>query len=513
MTNQPSWKLRTKERALEDLESFIQLVHPHRVLGQCHKEVIQWWTRPDASTHQLVLLPRDHQKSALIAYRVVWELTKNPALRVLYISSTANLAEKQLKFIKDIFTSPIYRYYWPEMVNVDEAKREKWTTTEISLDHPLRKQESVRDPSIFTAGLTTNIVGLHCDISVLDDVVVDDSAYSKEGRDKVANQVSYLASIAGAESKQWAVGTRYHPLDLYDTLQKQAVELYDEYGDAESITLLYEKYERQVEDKGDGSGTFLWPREQRKDGKWFGFDRNILARKKAQYNDLTKFRAQYYNDPNDLSEASITRDRFQYYDPKYLARRDGNWVYKGSRLNLSAAVDFAYSSNKAADFTAIVVVGVDSKHNYYILEIDRFKTNNISDYFDHILRLHTKWGFRKIRAEVTAAQSVIVTSLKNDYIRIHGLALSVDEHRPTKKKEERIDGVLQPKYSNMQVWHYEHGLTNLLEEELTLRRPPHDDIKDALAAAVDLAVPPSFMNMAHVQEETPTYNPKWGGIA
>src|SRR5882762_2949681 len=184
-----------KDLAESSLESFINLVHPRRVLGNIHREVIRWWTRQDAKSHQLLLLPRDHMKSALIAYRVVWELTRNPTLRILFISSTSNLATKQLKFIKDILTSDTYRVYWPEMVEKEEAKREKWTEREISIDHPLRKDEAIRDPSIFTAGLTTNIVGLHCDIQVLDDVVVAGNAYSEEGREKVKDQFSHLSSI------------------------------------------------------------------------------------------------------------------------------------------------------------------------------------------------------------------------------------------------------------------------------------------------------------------------------
>src|SRR5690242_4283050 len=169
-----------KEMAEADLEIFIRLVHPHRVLGAIHSELIQWWNRSDSKSHQLVLLPRDHGKSAMVAYRVAWEITRNPAIRVLYISSTANLAEKQLKFIKDILTSKIYRRYWPEMVNVDEGKREKWSSTEISVDHPKRKAETVRDPTIFTAGLTTVITGMHCDIAVMDDVVVRENALTSE---------------------------------------------------------------------------------------------------------------------------------------------------------------------------------------------------------------------------------------------------------------------------------------------------------------------------------------------
>ena len=199
--NQIKRKDAQRTKAELNLEEFIRLVAPKRMLGNCHRELITWWTRPEALSHQLVLLPRDHQKSAMVAFRVAWEITKNPAIRVLYISATSKLATKQLKFIKDILTSDTYREYWPEMVNKEQSKREKWAETEISVDHPKRKAEYIRDATVMAAGLTTTITGLHCDIAVLDDVVVEDNAYSEEGRDKVETQVSYLASITGTGSK------------------------------------------------------------------------------------------------------------------------------------------------------------------------------------------------------------------------------------------------------------------------------------------------------------------------
>lgn len=512
-----------RERALTDLESFIKLVHPGRVMGHVHSDLCTWWTRQDSKSHQLVLLPRDHQKSAMVAYRVAWEITKNPAIRVLYISSTANLATKQLKFIKDIITSDIYRFYWPEMVNPEESKREKWTETEISVDHPLRKVENLRDPTVFTAGLTTNIVGLHCDIAVLDDVVVDDSAYTEEGRTKVRNQVSYLASIAGTDSRLWAVGTRYHPKDLYNDFMEMIVEEFDQDGNIIKTDQLYELFERQVEDRGDGSGNFLWPRMQRGDGKWFGFNREILAKKKAQYADQTKFRAQYYNNPNDLSSSSIKPDMFQYYDKAFLRQDSGKWYFKGKRLNVFAAIDFAFSLNKKADYTCIVVIGVDANNCIYVLDIDRFRSNLISEYFDHILRMHHKWDFRKLRAEITVAQEVIVKDLKDNYIRTYGLALSIVDHRPSFKegtKEERIEASLQPKYSNLQMWHYKGGNCELLEEELVSQRPAHDDIKDCLSSAVAIAIPPNFSGVSNIslskrsaEAGEPLYHPRFGGVA
>jgi Uncharacterized protein conserved in bacteria len=274
-----------RQAAESDLSVFIRLIAPEQVLGLCHEEVIQWWMREDQKSHQLLLFPRDHGKSRLIAYRVAWELTKDPTLRCLYISATANLAEKQLSFIKNILTSDIYQRYWPEHVNPDEGKRERWTTSEICLDHPLRKQEKVRDPSVFTGGLTTSLTGLHCDIAVLDDVVVYENAYTGEGREKVKSQYSLLSSIEGSNAREWVVGTRYHPADLYNNLMQMTEDQYDKHGEKTGEENIYEIFERSVEDRGDGTGEFLWPRQQRKDGKWFGFDMKILAKKRGQYLD------------------------------------------------------------------------------------------------------------------------------------------------------------------------------------------------------------------------------------
>src|SRR4029077_9462837 len=232
-----------------------------------------------------------------------------------------------------------------------------WTEREISIDHPKRKAENVRDPTIFTAGLTSNIVGMHCDKAYLDDVVVESNAYTDEGREKVEDQYSYLSSVEGVNAEEIVAGTRYHPKDLYSKLQSLEVESFDDTGTKIGSFPLYEVFGEdikgdlnlrkiQVESIGDGAGEFLWPRQQRFDGKWFGFDTKVLAQKRAQYINKTHFRAQYYNDPHDVESSPIKRDLFQYYDQNYLSHRDGRWYFKGKRLNTFASVDFAFSLGK-----------------------------------------------------------------------------------------------------------------------------------------------------------------------
>ena len=505
-----------REAAEADLETFIRLIAPKQVIGGVHSELCSWWTRQDAKSHQLTLLPRDHGKSRYVAFRVAWEITRDPTLRILYISATSNLAEKQLKFIKDILTSSIYRRYWPEMVHEEEGKREKWTNSEIAIDHPLRKEEAVRDPTVFTGGLTTSLTGLHCDIAVLDDVVVYENAYTNEGRLRVRSQYSLLSSIEGADAREWVVGTRYHPKDLYSELLEMAEDIYNDKGEIVGSEAIYEVFERAVENVGDGTGEFIWPRQQRSDGKWFGFDRQILAKKRAQYLDRTQFRAQYYNDPNQTGEGGIDRSVFQYYDQKFINQNNGRWFYKDERLNIVASVDFAYTTGRRSDYTAIVVAGMDRHRNVYVLEIDRFKTDRISDYYDHIFDLHNKWQFRTLMAEVTAAQGAIVKDLKNSYIIPNGLALSIKDVKPTRhegSKEERMSAVLQPAYNNQQVWHYRGGNCQVLEDELLAQFPPHDDCKDSLTTAIEHLTPPQVSHRATtVGSAQIISHPRFGGM-
>jgi|TARA_R110002072_G_scaffold3166_4_gene23661 phage terminase large subunit-like protein len=382
------------------------------------------------------------------------------------------------------------------------------------LDHPARKKENVRDPSVFTGGLTTSLTGMHCDIAVLDDIVVYENAYTGEGRNKVKSQYSLLSSIEGADAREWVVGTRYHPADLYNDLLQMEEDLYDDDGNKVGEETIYEIFERPVEENGDGTGQMLWPRSQRRDGKWFGFDIRVLAKKRGQYLDKGQFRAQYYNDPSDPDNVPVGSDKFQYFERKHLRQENGYWFYRDNKLNVYAAVDFAFSLSKKADYTAIVVIGIDAENNVYVLDIDRFKTDRISDYFDHIFQLSTKWSFRKMRAETTVAQVAIVKQLK-ELVKQHGLSLSIEEFRPNKhqgNKQERISAALEPRYDNLSMWHYRGGNTQILEEELSSRNPPHDDVIDALASVVDMAIKPS-RNVRRDRDNVVQFNKRFGGVS
>jgi len=496
----------------QDLELFIRFVSPETVLGQCHRNVIDWWQKPGSSSHQLLLYPRDHGKSRLLAFRVAQALAKDPTLRILYVSATTKLAEKQLHFIKQILSSKQFMSMWPEHIVPDEGKRAKWTQTEIMLDHPDRDKEKIRDASVATAGLTTTLTGLHADIIALDDIVVHENAYMEEGREKVRMQYSYLSSIATTDSKFWMVGTRYHPSDLYSDLIKKTIPVIE--GDkVAGHRPLFDVMQEPVEDVGDGSGVFLWPRQRRKDGKWFGFDRQILEIKKASYSDRSKFRAQYYNDPSDPENNPIKREMFFYFDKDKVSFKNNTWYYLSNPLKVHCGLDLAYSLSKTADYTAIVVIGIDQSNRIFVLDMDRFRSEKLSETYKKLRSLHEKWGFTKVASEANGAQKGILSSIREDYILADGLTMSFVEPPNLRNgtKRERIIGTLLPKYSADLVIHPRHPMTQVLEEELLVNNPSHDDVSDALAMAVETAPRHPRVTRKMVNKPAIRYHGRFGG--
>jgi hypothetical protein len=62
------------------------------------------------------------------------------------------------------------------------------------------------------------------------------------------------------------------------------------------------------------------------------------------------------------------------------------------------------------------------------------------------------------------------------------------------------------------MWHCKGANTSALEEELMLEKPPHDDIKDALTAAVDIATPPMGRGRKTKETNVLQFHSRFGGI-
>ncbi len=491
---------------MSSLKAFVGLTAPHLHLGHCHHDLLDF-LQQEGEERQLVIFPRGHLKSTLLAYQTAWTIVREPDTTIVYLSATADLAEKQTGLIKTILDSTIVHKYWPELLPQEAGKRELWRTSEFNIGHWKRKEEVIRDPTLKAAGITGNITGFHANHIKLDDLVTGDNSETKTSREEIKGKYSYLSSILNTGGTIQAVGTRYHPSDLYDSLVNTEVDIYDDKtGDVIERIAAYTVIQEVVEVDGE----FLWPRSRRKDGKWFGFNKTELSKKKADYLDKAKFFAQYYNDPSDPHNKRIAE--FNYYDRSHLARRSNTWVINNKQLSVYAAIDFAATITKRADYTAIAVIGIDEDHTYYVLDIARFKTDKISMMAEELERLYDKWKWIRLRAECNAQQNLVVEQIK-EFNRSRGVYYSIDKVSQVINKEIRIMTNLEPRYAAGAILHYRGGNCQVLEDELISTKPPHDDVSDALASVVEIAKAPSKNRNAGNKVVNLKYHPLYGGVA
>src|SRR5262245_10822153 len=67
------------------------------VQSQVHREIQRFLS---AHAKAIVELPRDHGKTVQVCARVLWELGRNPALRIKIVCATERIAEERGRFLR-----------------------------------------------------------------------------------------------------------------------------------------------------------------------------------------------------------------------------------------------------------------------------------------------------------------------------------------------------------------------------------------------------------------------------
>ncbi len=484
----------------DNLFEFAKYINPQYMYGDIHKEVFDAMQENDE--YQLFLLPRDHLKSHCLAVYAAWQIVREPWCTIVYLTAGDDLATVQMYSIKKMLTSEELRLLWPDIVNKREGDRDKWSAFAINVDHPSRTARGIRDYTLVIKTIKSSATGLHCSLLLMDDIVVPKNAYTASGRAEVAACVADFSSIKSTTSKTKAVGTIYDERDVWNSFIEAEVPIWDRENKVfDGVKPLWRIFKREVENSEQGIGEFLWPRIQSPHtGEGFGFDPEVLAKKRIEYQSQgysDRFYSQYYNNPNMGGAVRVDALLFQYYNPAYLTKDGFNWTYNGKRLSLFAGMDCAWTDKldknaKRADFTAIIVIGLDEDGFIYVLDMKKFQTDKYDKYYSEIVNLQLKWGFRFLKIETNSAGKLIKKEI-DTRIRKNGQSLATEARVQTKAdgaKEERIAAILEPKYKMGVIFHKKGGLTAELETEVVSAKPPHDDLKDAFAIALENAKMP-----------------------
>lgn len=162
-----------------------------------------------------------HNSTQITRWRVLWEIGKNPNLRVLLLSATSQLPEKMLSGIKaDIEHNAFVQAVFPHLRPGVRKGQNSWSNTQIHLD----RADNLTDPSIECAGLTTKILGKRVDLIVADDFLNVENTLTPYMRKQVWDKIQAEALSRRPPhlpSRAWFLG---HPWTEDDAMAQACMQ-------------------------------------------------------------------------------------------------------------------------------------------------------------------------------------------------------------------------------------------------------------------------------------------------
>lgn len=389
--------------------------------------------RPGYLNRVLVNLPPDHAKTTTFSVNyIVWQIHKDPNVRVVIMSQGRGLAARILGEIKHKLTSPVYRPMHmrfaprhPDGTTGWKDPDSSWTNDAIYVMGKGTDQNKVRDPTVQVLGLSGQIYGTRADIIILDDAVTTKNAGEIEKQMILLDREieSRLPSEQQGGGLLLILGTRIAPVDLYRTL------LDVEDGDGEPVWT----YLRQpaVLDYGNGdsaSWTTLWPEQ---------YSGKSLARRKRDISWNLVYQQLNVNSDMTFSvqavDASLNKLRF----PGPMTKAGIGHRENGMEgLYIVAGLDPAANGN-----TAMIVAGLDRDgEKRYIL--DGFNKENCTaqQMLDQMRKFTDMYGIHEWVIERNAVQRFIAQEPHIvQFMRTRGARIT--EHYTTANKRDADWGI------------------------------------------------------------------------
>ena len=202
--------------AREDPKAFVRLVgrkegnRPVRQ-GRVHDE---WQDTFSANDRVVLFAPIGHGKSSQIRWRVLWEIGRNPNIRVGMVSvSKSGMPTKALSAIRgDVERNRALRVVFPRLRPQRSGQR-MWSDRGIIVE----RDDNVPDPTVQLFGLYGKILGSRLDLIILDDVCNLENTLTERSREKMWEWVSgevFGRLPPGGGGRVWSIGHVWHKEDV-----------------------------------------------------------------------------------------------------------------------------------------------------------------------------------------------------------------------------------------------------------------------------------------------------------
>ena len=446
-----------QEISVKDLLRFSPHYFGQKVFGyrmdNVHTKILDHIITPKRS---LALIARGHGKSLMVSVFLTWLIVNNPNIRVLLVSQTDRKSQMFLSKIKTIIqTSPTIKKYYGDLVG------SKWTDHGITLK---TRTEIYAEPNILAMGANSSqVVGMHVDLIVLDDVVDYDNARSEIQRTRLSDwfKTALLPTILSG-GRIVAVGTRYSILDLYDTMMRMDY----------NVLIL-----PAIGNDGKALCEFLVPLKDKigKDGEVLVEGLETIKKNLGS----VIFNLQYQNNTDLLKEGAIIKyDDLRFYSKTIL--EDGyTYVIKDEKrikiVTTTIGVDPAISKQEYADYTAMITAGKDKDGNIYILDIVNAHLS-FSEQINKVEYLVEKYHPMETAIEKVGYQEALIQELQRKG------GLKIRAVTPTRDKVARLMSVTG--FFESGIVHIRNDMNSFIDQLVLFPDGSNDDMVDAMVYAL-----------------------------
>jgi phage terminase large subunit-like protein len=477
------------------------ILHFSDMATQPHWELCQFLQKWGFTNDCLILLPRGTFKSSVTSVGFpIWRLLRNRSLRFLLTSGQLENTKNFLSLIRsNLESNEDFRVLFGDWST--NRRNDTWHSTALSV----AGREKFRAEDTLTASsYEITKVSQHYDTVIVDDLMNEKNVTTREQIDKCDSYLQLMNPFLDPQidrpdrpGPRIVVGTRWHFDDVYGRIiSRELKRRRDGQGTGWHMLIrpAYNKIKTQVYFPSRFSIPYL--ERLRKDSGM------------SRYH----FSCQYLNDPMPDEDQTFKSSDMGFF----WAEPDGygECVMRGKLTQFPrllahfCILDPAATDHAASDWSAIVVVGVDTASNLYVLDVRRGQWGT-QQIVDEMIRAQQDYRPYRFGVESVTFQRTLVWAF-NEVCKARGMWFPVEElHTDNQKsKQQRIHG-----FSPFVVTHkvflrlpmrcdltlptevlypaLDGGMAILGDEMLRFPLGANDDCLDALAYSPQLVFPPT----------------------
>lgn len=435
-----------------------------------HFKIARWLETRWRNGDKRVLLQafRASGKSSLAGLFLAWLLTRDPDLRVLVLSAESTLATKMARHIRTIIEKhPLTASLVPNRTT------NEWASNKFTV----KRKRHWRDPSVWSAGLFSNITGARADIILCDDVEVPNTCESIEARESLRTRLSETEFILNPGGTMIYLGTPH----CYETIYADTPR--SELGEED---IFLKDYARLSVPVLNARGESAWPER---------FTAQDIIAQKRQVGPM-KFAAQMMLQPVNISRARLSVDLLQKYNEPLRSSEIQGDTYlsiNGKPVTACGAWwDPAFASADG-DASVLAIVFDDDEGNRYLHHIEYIQVTDKGDEANAqcriVAELARKFYVPSITVETNGLGKFLPEILRN-VLADTQTPCAVQEANSSKAKDLRILEGFDAVMAARALYVHDHVYLTPFAREMAEWRPGlrgvKDDGLDAAAGALSL---------------------------